>query len=206
MEQPVGIFVLGRPGAGKDTQAALLGDFFHLQNVKTSTLLRSKFEHEADDPRVAEQKRVFDAGELNDPEWVISVVREHIDALFDGNLDGANGVIFSGSPRTLHEAQTLVPFLAERLGEGRLLALHIAIDEEEGIARILKRNARELDRDEDILRTRMREFAEETQPAIQYLQERGLLETVDGSPSPQEVFEAAQHIVRERFHIEDGSD
>lgn len=199
--KPISIFVLGRPGAGKDTQAALLSDFFHLENVRTSSLLRAKFESNPTDSFIAKQKEVFDAGELNDPEWVMSVVQERVSQLYENDFEGKNGIIFSGSPRTLYEAEHLVPFVEELLGSERILALCVAISEEEGIARILKRNARPLDRDEAILHTRMEEFNERTMKAIEYLRARNALVTIDGMPALEVVFEQAKTAITERFGL-----
>lgn len=199
--QPICVFVLGRPGAGKDTQAALLSDFFYLENVKTSALLKGKFEEVPLDPAIARQKEVFDAGELNDPQWVMSVILERVSYLCENAFDGKKGIIFSGSPRTLYEAENLVPFVQERFGASRVVGVHIEISEGEGIERILKRNARPLDRDETILRTRMDEFNERTSKAIEYLATQNALISIDGMPSPDVVFEQAKSALQARFGL-----
>lgn len=201
MDKPICIFVMGRPGAGKDTQAALLSDFFHLENLKTSGLLRARFEATPTDPVVARQKEVFDAGELNDPEWVMGIVLERVEQLFENNFDGKKGIIFSGSPRTLYEAERFVPFLVERFGKDRIVGVLVSVSEQEGIDRILKRNARPLDRDEEILRTRMQEFNERTEPAIDYLRQQDALIAIDGMPAPDVVFEQAKDAIAGRFGI-----
>lgn len=201
MEKPISIFVLGRPGAGKDTQAALLSDFFHLEDIKTSSLLRAKFEANQTDPFIAHQKEVFDAGELNDPQWVMSIVLERVSQFCENNFEGKNGIIFSGSPRTLYEAEHLVPFIEERFGADRLAGLFVTITEQVGIERILKRNARPLDRDEAILHTRMEEFNERTMKGIDYLAARNALITIDGMPSLEVVFEQAKGAIQERFGL-----
>ena len=192
---------MGRPGAGKDTQAALLSDFFHLENVKTSGLLRATFEATPADPVVARQKEVFDAGELNDPAWVMGIVLERVDQLYKNDFEGKKGIIFSGSPRTLYEAEHLIPFVAERFGKDRIAGILVSVSEHEGIERILKRNARPLDRDEEILRTRMQEFNERTEPAIDYLRQQGALISIDGMPAPEVVFEQAKDAVIGRFGL-----
>jgi adenylate kinase len=199
--KPICIFVMGRPGAGKDTQAALLSDFFHLENIKTSGLLRAVFEATPADPVIAHQKEMFDAGELNDPEWVMGIVLKRVEQLCENNFEGKNGVIFSGSPRTLYEAERFVPFLVERFGKDRIVGVLVSVSEEEGLERILKRNARPLDRDEAILRTRMQEFNERTEPAIDYLRQRGALVTIDGMPAPEVVFEQAKDAIAGRFGL-----
>ncbi|MEX0916637.1 MAG: nucleoside monophosphate kinase [Candidatus Spechtbacterales bacterium] len=201
MNKPICVFVMGRPGAGKDTQAALLSDFFHLENIKTSALLRAKFEGNPTDPLIAKQKEVFDAGELNDPEWVMSVVVERVTQLCENNFDGKQGIIFSGSPRTLYEAERLVPFLVARFGKDCIVGVLVSVSEEEGIERILKRNARPLDRDVEILRTRMQEFNERTEQAIDYLRTRDALISIDGMPTPEVVFEQAKDALIGRFGL-----
>ena len=192
---------MGRPGAGKDTQAALLSDFFHLENIKTSGLLRATFEATPADPVVAHQKEVFDAGELNDPEWVMGIVLKRVEQLCQNNFEGKKGIIFSGSPRTLYEAEHLVPFVTKCFGKDRMVGVLVSVSEEEGLERILKRNARPLDRDEAILRTRMQEFNERTEPAIDYLRQQGALVAIDGMPAPEVVFEQAKDAIAGRFGL-----
>ena len=118
---PICIFVLGRPGAGKDTQAALLAQEFDLHQVKTSKLLVKIFQEQPDDPEVQKAREMFNAGELATHEFVRRVVYEHIELLFEHNFYDKKGAIFSGSPRTLHEANSIASFCIEKFGARAML-------------------------------------------------------------------------------------
>lgn len=184
--------VLGRPGSGKDIQAELLADTFNLAPIKTSALLTKKFATETGNPVVQQQKELYDAGDLVDPPFIVSLIKEHIRGLFNRNLDSQNGIIFGGSPRTLYESEQLIPFFVECFGEDRVFGIYIDVAEEECIERIIKRNARELDRDKNVLKVRMQEFEERTMPAIEYFREHGTVIEVDGMQDIQTVFSSIQ--------------
>jgi adenylate kinase len=182
---------MGRPGSGKDTQAQLLAEKFNLQPVDTAHLLQEKFKSDSSDSQVASEKEMFETGELNTPQWVLGIVREHVTKLVAQDFDGKKGVIFSGSPRTQFEAEGLVPFLEGLFGAENLFAVYLDITEEEGIRRILKRNARALDRDPEKLKIRMQEYDTRTKPVLDFLKKRGMLSAVDGMKAREGVLEDA---------------
>lgn len=183
------IFVMGRPGSGKDTQADFLAKHFNLRRIITSDLIQEKFLNFPDDLVVKQEKKLFDSGILNTPSWIIEIVKERITELKNNNFDGGFGIIFSGSPRTFYEAETLVPFLEELFGAENMKAIYLDITDEEGIKRILRRAARELDKDPEKLKVRMKEYEERTKPVIDFFSHKNILVTIKGMPSPENIFD-----------------
>lgn len=184
---PICIFLLGRPGSGKDTQAALLAQELELHQVKTSKLLMAIFKEKSNDPEVQKAHQMFEAGELATHEFVRRVVYEHIEFLFENSFYNKKGVIFSGSPRTLHEAKSIASFCVEKFGVGNVIALDLIVDEQQCIQRMFERNEKSTDRDMDAARVRMQEFERYTRPAINYFAEKNMLIEISGAGGPQQV-------------------
>lgn len=187
LKNPVAIIILGRPGSGKDTQANFLASHYNLAHIKTSALLLDEFKKTTPSNGVMRREKIiFDSGQLNTPSWVMSVIKKKISSI---KLDKNNGIIFSGSPRTLYEAENLLPFLENIFGKENVFGIYVDITEGEGIKRIIKRNERPLDRDVNILKIRMKEFEERTAPILNLFKERGILKNIDGMPASEIIFE-----------------
>lgn len=189
LSKPIVIFVMGRPGAGKDTVADSLAEHFHLIRIVTSDLLQEKFKETSSDPETKEEKVLFESGALNSPPWVFETVKEHVEGLVAANFQEKNGIIFSGSPRTSYEAEHLVPFLKDIFASGNMFAIALDITREEGIERILKRAGRALDQDPKKLKIRMEEYDNRTRLVLEYFEQRNLLMHIDGMPSSEEVIQ-----------------
>lgn len=126
---PGAIMLMGLPGAGKGTQAFRLAEKFpNFEHFDTGAEIYRRISdpHFADDPLVREQKEIYFGGKLNTPEWVAGLVAERI-RFYSGK---AQGVIFSGSPRTLYEAQTVLPLLIECYGQDRILMIELVVAQE----------------------------------------------------------------------------
>ncbi|MEX0870100.1 MAG: nucleoside monophosphate kinase [Candidatus Spechtbacterales bacterium] len=204
-KNPVAIFVVGRPGSGKDTQADILAEELDLIRIPTSDLLKAKlYGPDADkDPELVKEREIFESGVLNTPSWVLSVVKEYIQEKANNGFEGKNGIIFSGSPRTLYESENLLPFLKDIFGEKNLLPIYLDIPEEVGIERIIERNKlnpRPLDDGEEKLKTRTKEFYERTWPAIEYFEKSGIpLINSIGDASIEEVADGIMKKIKEKI-------
>ena len=134
MKQKLVIF-LGPPGAGKDTQAERLVEEFGFVQVPSSRIIRAKFSENPNDPVIQEEKRKFDAGLLNDPilvsEWILEFVRPLVAQ--------GKSLVFSGSPRTPHEADVEFAELIELFGRENIVVVYMDIDIEESKKRIANR-------------------------------------------------------------------
>jgi adenylate kinase len=95
------LVLLGKPGSGKGTQAALLSDHYEVEHLSTGDLFRAAVAEGT--PTGLEVKHFMDTGELVPDEIVIRVVDEHFAE--GGPLQ--YGFILDGFPRTLVQAEEL---------------------------------------------------------------------------------------------------
>ncbi|MEO7665388.1 MAG: adenylate kinase [Candidatus Limnocylindrales bacterium] len=101
------LVVLGAPGAGKGTQAAVLRDRLGIPHIATGDLFRAAIRDAT--PVGREAKAYMDAGQLVPNGVTIRMLEERL-AL----ADAANGAILDGFPRTAVQAAALDTFLADR--------------------------------------------------------------------------------------------
>ncbi len=126
------ILLIGPPGAGKGTQAELLAEDFGLYNFETSRIIEEKFAAaDPEDPVMRHEQEIFKAGKLNTPELVRSWVMEKIAEL----AARGSGIVFSGSPRTLFEAEGEIPLFEKLYGRQNIKTVHLDISEREAIYR-----------------------------------------------------------------------
>ena len=177
------IVILGAPGSGKGTQAAMLVQHLDIPHISTGALLRNAAKKGTELGLKA--KAIIDQGELVPDEIMAGIIEERL-----GRADVANGFILDGYPRNVPQAKSLDTML-ERLGKPIEEALHIDVDPEQIIKRIAKR-AKEEGRSDDTektVRNRMRVYAEQTAPVADYYEERGLLTRVLGDGDIDEILQ-----------------
>jgi adenylate kinase len=177
------IVLLGAPGSGKGTQAARMVEALDLPHISTGVLLRAAVA--ADSPLGQAAKAVMDRGELVSDDIMLGLIEERL-----SQSDVAGGFILDGYPRNLAQAQALDELL-QRLKQPLQQALQIDVDEEEVIQRIAGRAAAEgrSDDSEEVVRKRMRIYAEQTAPVADYYATQGLLTRILGQGSIDEVFQ-----------------
>jgi adenylate kinase len=186
------IVMLGAPGSGKGSQAALLVEELDLPHISSGELLRSAVK--AGTLLGQKAKAVMDRGELLSDELMLSLIEER---LSEG--DTANGFILDGYPRNLAQAEALDELL-ERIGQPVDEALQIDVDTEMIIGRIAKRAAEEgrSDDTEEVARKRMEVYAEQTAPVVDYYAQKGLLSRVLGEGTIEEVFQRIKGVLQIR--------
>ncbi|HEX9550295.1 MAG TPA: adenylate kinase [Candidatus Limnocylindrales bacterium] len=101
------VVLLGAPGAGKGTQAAVLRDRLGIPHVATGDLFRAAVREGT--PVGLEAKGYMDAGQLVPDDVTIRLLEERLD-----RPDAAGGAILDGFPRTAVQAAALDAFLAQR--------------------------------------------------------------------------------------------
>ena len=94
------LILLGPPGAGKGTQAAVICRQFAIPQVSTGDMLRAAVK--AGTPLGLAAKKVMDSGALVGDDIIIGLVKERI-----AQPDCANGFLFDGFPRTIPQAQAM---------------------------------------------------------------------------------------------------
>ena len=175
------IVLLGAPGSGKGTQAALLEQHLGLPHISTGKLLRTAVRNQTS--LGLQAKAILDRGELVPDGVMLDLIEERL-----SQPDVRNGFLLDGYPRNLAQAESLDALL-DRLGHPVDEAIQIDVDPERIIARIARRAAREGRSDDagEIVRNRMRVYHEQTEPVVDYYVENGLLTRVLGEGSIEEV-------------------
>ena len=211
------LILLGPPGSGKGTQGERLQEDFRLPYYATGDILRAAVREGTD---VGKQAREYmERGDLVPDEVIIGVIAERIQG-----EEASDGFILDGFPRTVPQAEALASRMSElrreitavllidvpedeilrRLGGRRMCSenpshiYHVEFDppKNEGVCDI--DGARLIVRDDDkpeVIRNRLAQYREKTEPLIDYYDERGILNRVDGSKSPEEVEERIHGII-----------
>lgn len=184
------IVLLGAPGSGKGTQAALMVERLGIPHISTGMLLRNAANRGTELGLKA--KAVIDRGELVPDDIMSDMIEERL-----GQDDVAAGFILDGYPRNLAQAQALDRTL-EQLGQSVEEAIQIDVDPEQIILRIARRAKEEgrADDCEDVVRNRMRVYHEKTAPVIDYYANKGLLTHVLGDGEIDEVLQRILSVLR----------
>ena len=91
------LILLGPPGAGKGTQAALIREKFAIPQISTGDMLRAA--RAAKTPLGLAAGKIMDAGQLVSDDIIIGLVQERLK-----ERDCARGYLFDGFPRTIPQA------------------------------------------------------------------------------------------------------
>ncbi len=168
------ILLLGAPGVGKGTQAALLVRRLGVPQISTGDMLRAAVA--AGTPIGREAQGYMDRGELVPDSVVIGVTEARL-----READTEAGFILDGFPRTAEQARALDTMLA-KLGRRLDRCIVLNVTEDALIERLRKRSELEgrSDDNEESIRTRMQVYRKQTEPLIAYYQERGILVELDG--------------------------
>jgi adenylate kinase len=221
------VALYGLPGSGKGTQANLVANTFGLVNFDTGKLLESIWH----DPKrqkevlVAKERKLFDSGLLNSPSFVLGEVEKKTSDLAKAGL----GIVYSGSPRTMYEAEGLVPKLEKLYGKDHVFFFLLDVDEKDSLARNSKRRLcnycktgllaqyypskspkycpscagslyrRSVD-DPKIIPKRLVEYKERTLPIVSYLKKHGhKVVKLNGRKAPYLVFQEIEKNIKKRL-------
>ena len=169
------LVILGKQGAGKGTQCALLVDHFGIPHISTGDMLRAAVSEGTELGLKA--KVIMDAGDLVSDDLILGIVEERL-----AEPDAENGFLLDGFPRTDAQAQGLVEMLAP---QGIDIAIDIEVPDDVVTQRMLARG-RDDDTPEAIQR-RLQLYQEETAPLLDFFSSPGVLAAVDGLGTEQEV-------------------
>jgi len=186
------LILLGPPGAGKGTQAQRIVDAFDIVQLSTGDMLRAAVA--AETPVGLQAKEIMARGDLVTDSVVIQIVSDRID-----EPDCANGFILDGFPRTVAQADALEGLL-ERKGMQLNTTVELAVDESALLARIEKRAAEtaggaRADDNAEALKKRLAVYREQTAPLIEFYRGKGMLKSVDGMQSIDDVTAAIMEVL-----------
>ncbi len=175
------LLLMGPPGSGKGTQAAVVARRLVIPAISTGDIFR---EHvTARTPLGLEAKTYMQDGHYVPDSVTNEMVRSRLT-----EADAADGFVLDGYPRTVPQVEFLDQVLAAQGVElDRVLLL--TVDVEEVVGRLKRRAGAEgrNDDSEEIIRHRQRLFAEQTAPLAAEYERRGLLVRVDGLGPIEEV-------------------
>lgn len=213
------IVLMGLPGAGKGTQAALIVDRFHIPHISTGDMFRQAVKEQT--ALGLKAKEYMDQGYLVPDEVTIGIVKERL-----SQSDCNNGFLLDGFPRTVPQAEALDRTLAE-LGKKIEHVIHIEVPVDALISRLTGRrickscgatyhliyNPPKVEgvcdkcggelyqRDDDSQETvskRLEVNLAQTEPLLHYYNEKEILQSLDGEQEIEEVFQVIENILRGR--------
>lgn len=210
------LVLMGPPGAGKGTQAALIARDFDIPHISIGDMLRDAVKQRT---KLGEKaKEYMDRGDLVPDVLVVDITGERLAA-----PDTKKGFVLDGFPRTLEQAVSLKEILAD-VSINLDVVLNLEVSEEELLRRLTGRRVCPncqatyhlvfnppkslgvcdrcghdlIQRDDDkksTVKQRLQVYYSQSRPLVDYYRERGLLVNVDGDQSVDEVYEDVKEII-----------
>ena len=202
------LILMGAPGSGKGTQAEKLMDEFGCQQISTGVLLRQAIESGSELGRKVQ--KIMSEGLLVSDEIVLDLIKSELSEI------GENGFLLDGYPRNINQAKSLnellenidkpldysilidVPseILIKRLSGRRTCSLtgktlNIYFSSENEIDQCLSKGGELLQREDDneeSITKRIEVYEEQTEPMVHFYRSNGLLHTIDGQGSVDDVY------------------
>lgn len=203
------IIMLGAPGAGKGTQAEKIAEKYGLPHISTGDIFRMNLKEGTELGKKA--KTFMDQGLLVPDELTVEILLDRV-----AKADCEKGYVLDGFPRTIPQAEVLDRELGAR-SDRVDHAINVDVPDENIIRRMSGRRScpkcgaiyhieyirpkkegicdqcgealvlRDDDQPETVQK-RLAVYHEQTQPLIEYYENRQILKTVDGTKGMEEVF------------------
>ena len=210
------LLIMGRPGAGKGTQAANIKEYYNIPHISTGDMFRAAIKNQTKLGLLA--KSFMDKGQLVPDEVTIGIVQER---LLEDDCKG--GFLLDGFPRTIAQAEALETFLKEngivldavldvnvpaeilvrrmvgrRVCKGCGATFHVEFNapKQEGICDVCGTPL--IQRADDTYETansRLEVYDNNTAPLLDFYNTRGLLKTVNGDQALDKVFEDIKNVL-----------
>jgi adenylate kinase len=175
--------LIGPPGAGKGTQAALLANAYGIPAISTGDIFRANVKAETD--LGLQVKSIMERGEYVPDSLTNELIRDRL-----SQADAEAGFLLDGYPRTNDQVNELDDILEAQHKILDAVVLLVA-DSDELVRRLLKRAQEQgrTDDTEDVIRHRQNVYLEQTQPLIEIYSSRELVIEIDGLGQVGEVTE-----------------
>lgn len=190
MKHMLNLILFGPPGSGKGTQSARLACRFNLVHLSTGDLFRQEVKR--DTTLGKELSSYMKSGLLVPDQMVLAKV--YRDAI---QHPDAQGFVFDGFPRTLHQARILDRMLQKK-GLCVNIVFLMVVDEEELVKRILSR-ASDSGRDDDnatTIYTRMDIYHTQARLLADYYREQNKLIIINSMEPVKQVSEKIAGVVQ----------
>ncbi len=190
------LILLGPPGAGKGTQAALIAKSHGIIQLSTGDMLRAAVKAGTEVGRQA--KSIMEQGGLVSDDIVIRIIADRI-----ADPDCKPGFILDGFPRTLPQAAALDDLLRSKALKVDAV-IEFRVDDAALLARVEKRAADAVaaggvaraDDNAAALKTRLWAYYRETSPLIGYYFAKGNLTTIDGLAPIESVSKSIERVLQ----------
>lgn len=210
------VLLIGAPGAGKGTQARLLQENRGLPQISTGDIFRAL--SKAETPLAKKLQAILASGQLVSDELVVQLVEDRT-----AQDDCLHGYILDGFPRTLEQARKLEDLavtqnkslqailidiqsdlLQKRLTGrqtcpvcGEIYNVYFKPPQTEGVCDLhpkAKLTQRDDDKEEKV-RARLEVYERETAPLIEYYENTGRLQRIDGTQEAEAVYKDLDSLV-----------
>lgn len=175
------LLIVGPQGSGKGTQGVRIAESLGVPVVSTGDVFRANVKGETE--LGLKVKAIIDAGDLVPDELTSEVVRDRL-----AQDDAADGFLLDGYPRNLGQVAHLEEFLRER-GETLDAVIELNVPRDESISRLSLRAQEQgrTDDTEEVIAKRLEIYERETAPILAVYGERGIVDTIDGVGTLDEV-------------------
>jgi len=181
------IVFIGPPGAGKGTQAKLLIEAYQMAHLSTGDMLRAARDAKTEVGQRAD--KYMSAGQLVPDEIIVAIIADRLD-----EPDCRKGYLLDGFPRTIAQAEALDGMLTQK-GTPLDLVLELQVPEEELFDRLAGRGR--ADDTPEVIRQRLVAYRKQTEPLLDYYGNSGLLRSIDGVGTVDEIFDRAKAVFSE---------
>ena len=180
------ILLIGAPGSGKGTQADRLAARYQVAHISSGDLLRQHVQDAT--PLGLVVKNLVENGDFVPDSVVMDMLRKPVLAASE-----AGGYVLDGFPRSVAQAKAAYA-VARSLGVEIQVAIHLDVDRDELVRRLLARSRGSEDTAE-VIAHRLDVYLEQTAPLVDYYTEREWLVHVDGN----QPVDAVTHLIVERI-------
>lgn len=214
------IFIMGAPGSGKGTFSNRIKDEFNLNHISTGDIFRANIAGNTELGKAA--KSYTEKGLLVPDEITNKMVADYL-----ANLeDKKNGYLLDGYPRTIEQAKAFeemtkgtdlmvdtvlamdVPFdeLTRRITGrrtckkcGAIYNIYTSAPKNENTCDICGEElSQRKDDNEESLKTRLDEYAKNTEPVIAYYEDKNAVEHIDANRSMDAIWETVKDILNNK--------